>query len=258
MNGTNAATLAVAMGVGAVMGCASVPTAAESPSLDGTAWVLVSLPGRTLARPVATTRFEAGRVQGSDGCNRYSAPYSTHGSALQIGPGGASTQMACVPEAMEQAGVFNAALLGTRGYRVQGGQLQLLAADGSLLATFTPQPTSLFGRWNATGVNNGKGGVASLVPGSTVTMDFAADGTVAGSAGCNTYRSSYEADGDTLHFTPAAATRKVCVDAALMEQEQAFFQALETVAAMRLEADRLELRTAQGALALALVQSAGP
>ncbi len=50
------------------MACASLAIGAEAPPLDETAWVLASLPGEArLAGLPATARFEAGRVQGSDG-----------------------------------------------------------------------------------------------------------------------------------------------------------------------------------------------
>jgi heat shock protein HslJ len=42
-----------------------------------------------------------------------------------------------------------------------------------------------------------------------------------------------------------------------MEQEQAFLTALESVATMRFEADRLELRTQAGALAVTLSREPG-
>mgnify|MGYP001019365043 CR=1 FL=1 len=46
---------------------------------------------------------------------------------------------------------------------MSNGALQLLGADGAVLATLVSQPTSLAGTsWRATGINNGKGGVASL------------------------------------------------------------------------------------------------
>jgi heat shock protein HslJ len=58
-----------------------------------------------------------------------------------------------------------------------------------------------------------------------------------------------------MRFTPAAATRRMCAGPGVMEQELAFFKALESVAAMRMEADRLEMRTAEGALALILLRT---
>ena len=101
-----------------------------------------------------------------------------------------------------------------------------------------------------------QGGVASPVSGSVVTMRFEADGRLGGSAGCNRFNASYMATGPNLRITSPATTRKMC-EASLMEQERAFLNALESVATMRFEADRLELRTAAGALAVTLLREPG-
>jgi len=232
---------------------------ADSPPLDGSAWVLSSLAGRGVSGPAATARFEGGRVQGTDGCNRYSSAFSAKDSAIEIGPRGAATQMACPPEVMKQADAFAAALASARSYRVNAGQLQLIGADGAVLATLAAQPQSLAGTaWRATAINNGKGAVASLVADSSVTLAFAADGRVSGTGGCNRYTAGYLAEGNTLKFTPAAATRKMCPAPGVMEQEQAFFRALDSVATFRIEADRLEMRTAEDALALILGRGPTP
>jgi len=82
---------------------------------------------------------------------------------------------------------------------------------------------------------------------------FAPDGHVSGSAGCNNYSGTFTASGSSLRFGPAAATRKMCAQPeGVMEQEQQFLKALETVATIRQEGDRAELRTADGALAVSL------
>ena len=94
--------------------------------------------------------------------------------------------MACPPDIMKQADAFMAALTSAARYRVSGGELSLLGGDGALLATFAPQPQSLAGSsWRATGINNGKGGVVSVLADTSVTISFAKDGKAAGSAGCN-------------------------------------------------------------------------
>lgn len=243
-------------GLAAIAGCSPMTATADSSSLDGTAWVLTSLAGRSVSGPAATGRFENGRLQGTDGCNRYSSTYTTKGSSIQIGPKGATTQMACTPEVMKQAEAFAASLAGARTYRVNAGQLQLIGADGAVLSTFAAQSQSLAGSsWRAIGINNGKGGVASLVAGSTVTISFASDGKVSGSGGCNNYTSTWKAMGNALTFTPVGATRRMCVAPDVMAQEQAFFTALGTVATMRMEGDGLEMRTAQGALAVSLART---
>ena len=53
-------------------GCSMMSAGNPDPApLDGTAWILSELPGRTLAPgPAVTLRFAEGKAQGSDGCNR--------------------------------------------------------------------------------------------------------------------------------------------------------------------------------------------
>jgi heat shock protein HslJ len=123
----------------ALGGCSSVQQNAEPPSLDGTAWVLSDLPGRSLlSGQPATLQFQAGKVMGTDGCNRYTAPYTSQGGALEVSPG-AMTRMACPEDRMQQADAFMAALTGAKPYRVGSGKLDLLGADGAVLATLTKQ-----------------------------------------------------------------------------------------------------------------------
>jgi heat shock protein HslJ len=257
MNVSRVRTMAVLLGA-ALGACSSVQQNAEPPSLDGTAWVLSDLPGRTLlAGQPATLQFQAGKAMGADGCNRYTAPYTSKGGALEVSPG-AMTRMACPEDRMQQADAFMAALTGAKRYRVGSGKLELLGADGAVLATLAKQLRELAGTsWKATGINNGKGGVVSVASGSTVSMTFGTDGRASGSAGCNSFTASYTADGSSLRFGPAAVTRKMCADGKVMEQEAAFLKALETVTTSRVEADKLELRTADGALAAAFVRDAG-
>ena len=70
-----------------------------------------------------------------------------------------------------------------------GGSLVLQDASGTELATFKPlESTSLTGvTWLATGINNGKGAVSSVVVETVVTAAFGLDGKLAGKAGCNSY-----------------------------------------------------------------------
>jgi heat shock protein HslJ len=142
--------------------------------------------------------------------------------------------------------------------RVTDGRLQLLGSNGAVLATLVAQAQSLAGTsWRATGIKNGKGGFASVVGGSNVTVAFGADGRVSGSAGCNQFNAGYDVPGSNLTIKIAVVTRKKCSNPAVMEQEHAFLMALESVTTLRFEGRRLELRTATGALALALTREPG-
>ncbi len=248
--------LSLLLAVG-LAGCASVNTASQPPSLEGSAWVLASLPGRSLVPDATpTARFEDGRVAGSDGCNRYSMPFMAEGSAIQIGPIGPSTQMACPESTMVQAQAFTNALISARSFRRGGGALELLDASGAIAATLQTQAESLAGTsWNVVNINNGRQAVVGIVSDSSLTMEFDTKGRVSGTSGCNRYNATYRAEGDTLHFSSVASTRMACPDQALTEQEQAFLRAMESVATLSFEGDRLDLRGADGALAIILVRN---
>lgn len=235
-------------------GCRSTNTVTEPASLDGSAWVLASLPGRSLVPDATpTARFEAGRVAGSDGCNRYSMPFTAQGSVIQIGPIGPSTQMACSESTMVQAEAFTTALRTARSFQGGDGTLDLLAANGAVVATLVAQARSLAGTsWSVVNINNGRQAVVGMVSDSTVTMVFDTQGRVSGTTGCNQYTAEYRADGDTLQFSSVAATRLACADQALTEQEQAFLRALESVATLSVEGNRLDLRQANGELGMIL------
>jgi heat shock protein HslJ len=224
-------------------GCSGVAaTGPKSSRLD-------SLPGHTLAaQGVVTLQFADGRASGSDGCNRFAGGFQADAQALQFAQL-AGTQMACTPELMAQASAVTGALMATRAYRDAGERLELLGADGTAVAIYKAQATQIEGTaWEVTGINNGKGAVASVVADTTVTLEFGAAARASGTAGCNRFTAGYTADKGALSFSPAASTRMMCAAPGVMEQEQAFLQALTQVATMRMEGDRLELRAADGAL----------
>ena len=238
--------------------CTSMTSAPDVPDLDGTAWVLASLPGRSLVEgATATLQFEGGRASGTDGCNRYSTSYNADGSKLKFGAAGAATMMACAPAIMEQAHAFTSSLGKTSSHRVEEGQLQLLGPDGNIVASFAPQLLALADTsWRVTGYNNGRQAVVSVLADTQLSLSFAADGRVSGSAGCNNFMGTYTVSGSSLKLGPAATTRKLCAQPDVMEQEQQFLKALESVAAIRQEGERAELRTADGALAVSLLKDA--
>ncbi|MBK7990643.1 MAG: META domain-containing protein [Comamonadaceae bacterium] len=241
-----------------LLGCASGNTADAPPvRLDASSWVVAALRGSALVTgQTVTLRFEQGRVTGSDGCNRYSAAYRQDGPAgLSIDPSTQiSTQMACPPPIDQFASAYRLALAQTRQVRLDAGRLVLLDGNGQNLATLEAQATGLAGsQWQVTAVNNGRQAVVSVAPGSELRLRFGADGAVSGSAGCNSFSGSYQTHGASVTFGPVATTRRMCnTPAGVMEQEGQFLKALQSATAWRREGDRLELRTATGALALSL------
>jgi heat shock protein HslJ len=227
--------------------------------LDGTAWVLKSVAGRpVVSGAVATLQFSAGRVSGSDGCNGYSGTYGATLGELHVSPDLAATRQACPGLVDEQASAYVAALTGAQRYRVQGERLELLSSTGKVLATLVAQSLALAGSsWHATGINNGRQAVVSVLADSTVTLSFGPEGDASGSGGCNHYAGQYETRGSGISFAKFAVTAMACADPALMEQEQNYFRALAMASTLRMDGDRLELRTADGALAVSFVRATG-
>jgi heat shock protein HslJ len=230
---------------------------APSSTLNNTNWQLVSLGSQPIDNTVQITlNYGDGKIYGTDGCNQYSASYTLDGNRIKINDDMASTLMACAEPVMQQADAFTSALAMVAAYKVEGKQLMLMSAEGITLATFKAQSLDLSGTaWIVTGYNNGKEAVVSVISGSELTASFGADGKLTGSAGCNTYVTTYELQAKRVTIKPAATTRKMCVTPeGIMEQETQFIKALGTAASFNIDGDRLEIRSDDGALAVALVQ----
>lgn len=220
--------------------------------LAGSSWALESLNGqRALPEATVTLNFEADKVNGSDGCNRFMGSYTQDGASITFGQL-AGTLMACPDPIMKQASDFRQALASARAARVADGRLTLLDEAGNAVATFVAQETSLADTsWKALSYNNGKQAVVSVISGSELTVAFDAVGRISGNAGCNAFTGSYKLeDGGKIAIGPLATTRKLCnAPEGVMEQEAQFIAALEQAATYRIEGDRLQLRTAEGATA---------
>jgi heat shock protein HslJ len=239
--------------------------AADSALLEGTPWALVEYAGADgTTRPVlsgteVTATFQDGRLAGNAGCNSYGGTYSAAGSALSLS-GVAATLRACVaPGMMEQEAAYLAALARVARFAVTPERLTLYDGDGATLLTYVPQAqTPLEGTaWVAQAYNNGRGGVVSLLAGTTITARFEG-GRAAGSAGCNSYSAAYTLNGNAIEIGPAAATRRACVaPPGIMEQEAAYLAALATARTYRTEGNRLTLETADGARVASFVAPVG-
>lgn len=251
---------AVLMSVAAREALATMDRSNDPAALNGTAWTLSALPGRTLMpASQVTLEFANGTVQGTDGCNRYHGPYTADAEGFRLSGNIASTMMACPEPLMQQATAFIDALSQAREARVEGNQLGLLDASGVVLATFVPQNRDLSGTaWQVTGYNNGRQAVVGLLDGSTLTMAFATNGNVSGSAGCNSFRAAFSASGESIRIGNVASTRKMCAEPqGVMEQEAAFLKALADASVFQIDGNRLDLRSTSGQLMVTAARAPG-
>lgn len=239
-----------------------LPTVAPEPEaesvLAGTNWVLRTLDGNPILEgSTVTLQFGAdGSAAGSDGCNRFSATYSEDGANLTFGPAAGTMMMCPEPEGvMEQAATFTAALAATTNFSINRSQLGLFAGN-QILATFVADVQDLSGaEWDVTMYNNGREAVVGVIEGTEITALFGADGELSGSAGCNQYIGSYTVDGNAIEIGQLGSTMRFCPEPdGVMEQEQAFLAALQSAATFTIEGDALEMRTADGAIAVMMTQ----
>ncbi len=109
---------------------------AAEPLFDRT-WVAQEVKGLPVAPQVQSSLQVApdGKVSGHTGCNGYFGSVIIDGQAMSFGNLG-STRIACPEPAMSQEDRLLSALDGTRGYRLQDGNLLLLDGAGETLVRF--------------------------------------------------------------------------------------------------------------------------
>ena len=135
----------------------------------------------------------------------------------------------------------------TASYAVTGSNLELgLSSGGRMLLTASPRLELVGSVWQLLAYNNGRGGLQSVLDGTQQNAIFEAAGIVTGSGGCNTFSAPFQNSISTLSIGPVASTRMSC-EQPIMDQETAYFAALERTSAYRFESGRLVLVERDGA-----------
>ena len=182
-------------------------------------------------------------------CNRALAQYRLEESRLQLelGP---TTLMACSEDSLGDR--FLTQLGGASLVFTQYGQLfiDLKFDSGTMKFSSLPTGQALIGsHWRATGYNNGRNALVSLIEGTEISLHLGAEGQLEGSAGCNQYSAPFEIQGERISIGPARSTRKFCAEPeGLMAQEAAFLDALPKAVHLEMSGERLEMRMADGAM----------
>ncbi len=233
-----------------VVASCSLLGAGSGGTIEGVRWILTGYEADGGIRgvpdnPTVDAIFTGGTVSGSGGCNSYTAPYTVAGSKLTIGQI-ASTLMMCegVPGTVESA--YFAALQRAASFTATATDLQIIDESGKAVLFYRAGPSNpLVGAWTVTGYNNGAGGVVSPTIGTSLTATFGEDGTLSGSAGCNTYNGTYALTGQAIAIGPLATTRKACEEP-VMAQETAFLAALQAVTGYRINGEIVTLTMPDG------------
>ena len=131
-------------------------------------------------------------------------------------------------------------------------QVTVNVAGPAATATSAPAGDPLAGTsWNVANYNNGRGGVVSVLNGTTLTLSFGTDGQLTGSAGCNNYFTSYQVTGSNITIGFPGSGQLLCTEPeGIMEQEAEFQAALQSTATFSVNGGRLEMRTAGDQIAI--------
>jgi len=85
-----------------------------------------------------------------------------------------------------------------------------------------------------------KGKLKTLVEDTEITIEFRSAGSdIGGSSGCNNYFGGYEIDKNELTINPPIGSTMMACPEPIMEQEQEYFQLLETTETFKINNSRL-------------------
>jgi heat shock protein HslJ len=224
-------------------------TIAVEPLYNGT-WYLVAYgneQGTTIVEPGLRTfiRFqEDGSISGNAGCNNLMGGLmaSEDGSLTLDGPL-ATTRMAC-EQFMDAEWTFLTALEGAESFFInESGQLVINfkdSPDGYTHMIFTNQQNALFlgTGWVLESMVTPEGEIL-ISPANAPVINFAEDGSMSGSGGCNRISAEFTAEDGQLSLGEIASTLMACDQG--MEIEASFTEALRQVTKFEVIGDRLVL-----------------
>ena len=96
--------------------------------------------------------------------------------------------------------------------------------------------------WTLVSYNAANGSAPATVQGRDAVLQFAKDGSVSGSTGCNNFAGTYKVSGSDLTITLGPMTRRACTDPGLNSQEQALTTGLGQVTGFSVDASSLTLK----------------
>jgi heat shock protein HslJ len=171
------------------------------------------------------------------------------GGVTAVGPFDV-TKMAGPPDLMAVETVYLADLEKTTSYHSDGKTLTLYGDGDEKLVVYRATEGTVVGNWRVTAYDNGKQAVVSVISATTVTAAFDKDGRVSGEGGINTYSASYTLPGGDGILVENISAAQMSGPQEVMDQQLAYLTALESAKTYMVSGKSLELRAADGAIAV--------
>jgi heat shock protein HslJ len=222
-------------------------------------WVHSVVDDNTFVAPIDRDRYTIafntdGTFNARADCNLVNGTYRQVGRRLSLQLG-ASTLAACPPGSRADEFLQQLGSVSSQASTETVLVLNLSLDSGSMIFEAQPSIALTGTSWLVQSYNNGAGGVTTLLPDTELTAAFGTDGTISGSAGCNTYSGTYTVEGTSISIGEVATTLRACAED-VMEQEQAYLAALQASTQFQLTPDRLTLRNDAGATQVNMVPPA--
>lgn len=233
------------------------PASVSTKKLTETTWQLATLLDEKdqQSPPLAETpihlTFNDQRLSGHAGCNQYFAQYQiSDPQNLKLTGPISSSLKACSSPINLQEKIYLSLLQKVTRFKLDSNTLQLLDQNEKTLLTFAAQnPAQILENtdWQATGINNNRGGVVSNKNTHLSTIQFS-HGEVHGKAACNQFSATYALQNQQITIGPTRTTRMFCAEEGVMDQEAQFLHALTQISQYEVSANRLYLRGKTGSL----------
>lgn len=232
-------------------------TIASQNNLTDYTWLLEELfnkqdqPIKPIAESAIDLNFNGQRLAGYAGCNNYFAQYQISDEHnLNLTSQLATSLKACSSEINQQETTYLNLLQKATHYKLENHQLIVLDKNENMLLKFSAQdPLQALEhtKWQASGINNNRGGVVSDKNTHLSTAQFS-NGEIQGKAACNQYSASYTLQNQAITIGPARTTRMFCAEDGVMAQETQFLHALTQISRFEIKANQLYLRDSSGSL----------
>jgi heat shock protein HslJ len=144
----------------------------------------------------------------------------------------------------------------TPGYQVivrAGGQEYEVRTDETGMAIRSPQFPSMPGeatpldgtQWTLTAFSEA-GSETAVIEGTELTLEFQEGGQAVGTGGCNQFGAPYSVTDSRLNIVEVVTTEIACPGEGVMEQEQRYYQALQSAGEFEMVGDELRITYGDG------------